>query len=98
MVGALRRVETLENTPAVIAELEKRALDGMFTGSHVWSEFEKQCKQDEYFAGTRWTEIVSGVHRDAARFYFREKPFRRLSDAGAWRDLRCTQSQLLSLR
>jgi hypothetical protein len=67
--------ETLENTPAVIAELEKRALDGVPIGPHVWSEFEKQCEQDEYFAGTRWTEIISGVHRDAARFYFREKPF-----------------------
>jgi hypothetical protein len=71
--------ETLENTPAVIAELEKRALDGVPAGSHVWSELEKQCEQDEYFAGTRWTEIVSGIHRDAARFYLREKPF-----AGFW--------------
>ena len=67
--------ETLENTPAVIAELEKRALDGVPIGSYVWSELEKQCEQDEYFAGTRWTEIVSGIHRDAARFYLREKPF-----------------------
>ena len=67
--------ETLENTPVVIAELEKSALDGMPSGSHVWSEFEKQCEQDEYFAGTRWTEIISGVRRDAARFYLREKPF-----------------------
>jgi hypothetical protein len=67
--------ETLENTPAVIAELDKRALDGMPIGSYVWSELEKQCEQDEHFAGTRWTEIVSGIHRDAARFYLREKPF-----------------------
>ena len=52
--------ETLENTPAVIAELEKRALDGMPAGSHVWSELEKQCEQDEYFAGTRWTESLRG--------------------------------------
>ena len=67
--------ETLENTPATIAELEKRALAGLPTESHVWSELEKQCEQDEYFAGTRWTEIISGVRRDAARFYLREKPF-----------------------
>jgi hypothetical protein len=67
--------ETLENTPAVIAELDKRALDGMPIGSYVWSELEKQCEQDEYFVGTRGTEIVSGIHRDAARFYLREKPF-----------------------
>jgi hypothetical protein len=51
--------ETLENTPAVIAELEKRALDGMPIGSYVWSELEKQCEQDEYFAETRWTQGCS---------------------------------------
>ena len=67
--------ETFENTPAVIAELEKSELDGMPTWSYVWSEFENQCEKDEYFAGTRWTEIINGIRRDAARFYLREKPF-----------------------
>ncbi len=67
--------ETLENTPAVVAELENGALNGQPTSAYVWSEFDKQCEQDEDFAGTRWTEIASGVLRNAARFYIREKPF-----------------------
>ena len=67
--------DILENTPAVIAELEKGALNGKPTSAYVWSEFDKQCERDEDFPGTRWTEIASGVLRNAARFYFREKPY-----------------------
>ena len=59
----------------------KGSLDGMPTGAYVWSEFERQCEPDSYFTGTRWTDIVSGVRRDAARFYFREKPSK---GSGCW--------------
>lgn len=64
--------ETLENTAALMGELDHSALDGSWFC--VWSEFERQCERDEYFAGTRWREIVSGIYPGAARFYRREKP------------------------
>jgi hypothetical protein len=67
--------ETLDNTPENLARFEATTTDGLGRWPCVWSEYERQCAGDNSFAGTCWTEIVSGFHRDAARFYLREKPF-----------------------
>ena len=59
--------ETLENTPAVIAELDKRALDGMPIGSYVWSELEKQylrCTQSQLLPlRSMWSQVGRRISR-----------------------------------
>jgi hypothetical protein len=66
--------ETLQNTAAVLAKLEQCIEGDLGQQFRVWSECERNCEDGDYFAGTRWSEIMPGVYRNAVRFYLREKP------------------------
>ena len=65
---------TLENTPANLVELLTEYYRDPLV-IFLWSEFDRVCDQDDCFAGTRWTEIMTGVHLNASRFYRREEPY-----------------------
>jgi hypothetical protein len=55
----------LENTPENLAKLlSKDALLSLVV--FVWSEFDRICPEEDYFAGTRWKEILPRVHLDAS--------------------------------
>ena len=65
---------TIENTPGTFMNL-LREYDLMSGLIFLWSELDYVCTEEAYFVGTRWTEIVSGVHPHASRYYRREKPY-----------------------
>ena len=64
----------LENTPDNLMNLLSKD-DRLSLVVFVWSEFDRICPEEDYFAGTRWKGIIPHVHLDASRFYLREKPF-----------------------
>jgi hypothetical protein len=64
----------LENTPDNLMNL-LASHDRLSLVVFVWSEFDEICPEEDYYAGTRWKEIVPHAQSDASRFYLREKPF-----------------------
>ena len=89
--------ETFENTPAVIAQLEKRALDGVPTGSHVWSDSRNSVNKTSISRGRFGRRSLAGsaeMLRVSISGKSRSKAF------GCWCLAKCrsTRSQLLSLR
>jgi hypothetical protein len=64
----------IENTPDTFMNLAKEYDLGSGL-IFLWSELANTCGEEDYFAGTQWTEIVSGVHPHASRHYRREKPY-----------------------
>jgi hypothetical protein len=52
---------TIENTPINLDKLLTECSRPHIV-HFVWSEFDRVCEEEDCFAGTRWTEIMTGVH------------------------------------
>jgi hypothetical protein len=65
----------IENTSDEFVRLLREENPWVGPPTFLWSEFDRICGLHSSFPGTRWAEIVSGVHPLASRFYRREKPY-----------------------